>query len=180
MRMLNETVRLLSRRSFARTATGAAMLRALTATDRPERCSELRYRADAHVLLLGISLLHRAGVGGGSVLWRESDDCGATRYLEFNGYSVPARAAGLNRLGFIRETARICEGGHAEWGYFGLMTSSPEENADDAREALHSSAKEQTYSAIDGRIAADETQTIVAHFTAPGAYSGEKRSELEE
>jgi hypothetical protein len=133
MRIVNETVHLLSRRSFARLVTGAATLRALTAIERLERCSELRYRADAHVLLVGISLLHRAGVGGGNVVWRESGDCGATRYLEFNGYSVPARAAGLNRLGFIPETARICEDGHADCGYFGLMTSSGRECGGRAR-----------------------------------------------
>jgi hypothetical protein len=138
-----------------------------------------RYRADAQVLVLGVPLLRREGVGGGSVMWREFDAGGPTRLLEFNGFSTPERAAGLNRLGFIREMTRTSEGG-AESIYFGLMTASPEESAAEARKALHSGVKEQVYTVIDGRIAAGETETATAHFTAPGSLSGERRAELVE
>jgi hypothetical protein len=124
--------------------------------------------------------VHRSGVGGGSVVWSESESTGIARHLEFNGYSLPARAAGLNRLGFIRETVRASDNGGAEFEYFGLMTSSPEESADEARKALQSTAKEQTYSTIDGRIAPGRSQTLSAHFTAPANISGENRSELEQ
>jgi hypothetical protein len=136
---------------------------------------ERRYRCDAHVLLLGVPLLHRENVGGGSILWREFTASGAARLLEFNGYSSPERAAGVNRLGCIREMARL-----GECVYFGLMTSSPEETAEEARNALHSTAKEQAYSAIRGRVGAGETETTTAHFTAPAAISGARISELED
>jgi hypothetical protein len=182
----------LSRRGFARALAGAAFAplfgvaraaRLATLAWEPEQSPKLNlachYRADAHVLLLGVPLLHRQNVGGGSVLWREFGAGGATRLLEFRGYSSPERAAGLNRIGFIREMARSQDLG-AECIYFGLMTSSPEDSADDARKALHSTAKDQTYSAVDGRIAEGESETRIAHFSAPAAVSGEQSDELVE
>jgi hypothetical protein len=183
----------LSRRAFAWSLAGAALRRACMAAepDRPGRLVwsaekaprlslERRYHADAQVLLFGLPLLRRDDVGGGSVLWREYDAGGAARLLEFSGYSTPARAAGLNRLGFIREMADIAESGGPECGYFGLMTASPEESAAEARKSLNSGAKEQVYTAIEGRIAPGETATAIAHFTASAALSGENRAELVE
>ena len=78
--------RFLSRRAFARTLAGAALGRlcAAAALDRlgrlawdaetgPALTFERHYRADAQVLLFGLTLLHRENVGGGSVLLREFD-----------------------------------------------------------------------------------------------------------
>ena len=132
---------------------------------------ERRYRADAHVLLFGVPVLHRQAVGEGRVVWRESAASGTARFLEFSAFSVPARAAGVNRMGFIREIARTGQSG-GECIYFGLMTASPEESAAAAREALHTTAKEQAFTAIDGRIGAGQTETAIAHFTAPASLSG--------
>jgi len=128
-----------------------------------------RYRATAQVLILGMSLLRRENVGGGSVVWRESAGAGPrSRLLEFTGYSSPERAAGLNRVGLIREM-RLESNGTPEFFYFGFMTSSPEESAEAARKALHSSAREQSYSVIDGRVGPGMTQCVVAHFSAPAS-----------
>lgn len=181
----------LSRRAFAHCLAGAVLARASAAAASPrpgplawsvEKAPRLnferRYRADAQVLVLGLPLLRREGVGGGSVLWREFETAKATRLLEFSGFSSPERASGLNRLGFIREIERASENGGSECIYFGLMTASPEESAEEARKALHSAAKKQTYTAIEGRIAAGETETAIAHFTAPAEVSGERRAEL--
>jgi hypothetical protein len=132
------------------------------------------------VLLFGITLLRREDVGGGSVLWREYEAGGAARLLEFNGFSTPARAAGLNRLGFIREMARISGNEMPECSYFGLITASPEESAEEARKSLHSGAKEQVYTAIEARLAPGETETAIAHFMAPAVLSGANREELVE
>jgi hypothetical protein len=172
--------RLSSRRAFMGVLAGGllARVKAATQSQRTDRVLERTYRADAQILLLGITILRREGVGGGSVLWREADSGGADRLLEFTGYSTPERAAGLNRFGFIREQARPAENGCRECVYFGLMTASPEESAEEARKALHSSAKEQTYTAIDGKIRAGATETATAHFTAPATLSGEHRTEL--
>jgi hypothetical protein len=62
--------------------------------------------------------------------------------------------------------------------YFGLMTASPEETAEEARKALHSTAKEATYTAIDGRVASGAVETVVAHFTAPAHWSMGNRNDL--
>jgi hypothetical protein len=141
-----------------------------------------QYRADAQVLVLGLPFFHRQGVGGGSVVWRESTeaDGGMLRLLEFDGYSIPTRAAGLNRLGFIRELSRWTDGKSAESIYFGLMTASPEESAEQARGALHSAAKEQAYSVIDGRVVATGSEDTSAHFLAPATLSAAQRPELME
>ncbi|HJZ96449.1 MAG TPA: hypothetical protein VKE70_08070 [Candidatus Solibacter sp.] len=180
-----------SRRAFASTLAGAALAKLCRAAEPAglERLSwsadrapalnlERRYRADAQVLLLGLQLLHRENVGGGSVLWREFKDGSNTRLLEFNGFSAPERAAGLNRLGFIREMVRSAPDRGGECIYFGLMTASPEESADEARKALHSTTKEQIYSAIDGRIGSAEAETTTARFTAPAGVSGRQSAEL--
>lgn len=190
MGRFEEALRLLSRRAFARALAGGALARTCAAADAgrlawsaeaaPGRSFERRYRADAQVLLLGVPLLHREGVGGGSVLWRDIEAASVTRLIEFNGYSTPQRAAGLNRLGFIREMTRASGTASAESIYFGLMTASPEESAEEARKALHSGAKEQAYTAIEGRTAGGETATTTAHFAAPAALSGENRAELVE
>ncbi|HEV3333644.1 MAG TPA: hypothetical protein VG096_21820 [Bryobacteraceae bacterium] len=142
--------------------------------------SERRYRADAQVLLLSLPLLRREDVGRGSVAWRESTPLGGTsvRLLEFTGFSRPDRAAGLNRLGFLREISRMTGDAVTESLYFGVMTSSPEENVEEARKALHSRASEVTYTAIDGRIGPGEGQTVTAHFAAPAGWSIDNQGEL--
>jgi hypothetical protein len=150
-------------------------------TTQRDTVSQRRYRADAQVLLLGLPLLHRTAVGAGSAVWKESaTEGGKIRFLEFTGFSKPDRAAGLNRLGFIREMSRYDSRGVTESIYFGLMTSSPEESADQARQALHSHATEVTYSVVEGRIAPDSAETVGAQFTAPARMSVDNRGELVE
>jgi hypothetical protein len=141
---------------------------------------ERRYRADAQVILLGITVLHRRDVGDGSAAWRESalEDGSVVRLLEFAGRSAPERAAGLNRFGFIQELSRSGDSAYPEAIYFGLMTASPEESAAEARLALHSASKEASYSAIDGRVDAEGIETARAHFVAPARTSSADRQEL--
>jgi len=138
------------------------------------------YRANAQILVLSLPLVRWPNVGGGSALWHETDApaSGTLRLLEFTGFSRPERAAGLNRLGFIRELSRVRESGAVESLYFGLMTASPEETADEARKALHPAGKEATYTAIDGHLARGTVETVVAHFTAPTRWSMANRDEL--
>jgi hypothetical protein len=143
---------------------------------------ERRYRADAQVILLSIPVLHRNGVGDGVASWRDSlaEDGTATRLLAFTGRSAPEHAAGLNRFGFIQELSRTVDRTYAESIYFGLMTSSPEESAAEARKALHSNAKEISFSAIEGRIAPGCIETSKANFIAPGRTSAADRGVLME
>jgi hypothetical protein len=162
-------------------SSGRRFLRAaqapLTWAVRPESGvgSERWYRADAHVILLGITVFRHIDVGDGWASWREStqDDGSVLRLLEFTGRSAPERAAGLNRFGFIQELSRS-----GEAIYFGLMTSSPEESAAEAKAALRSQSKDAWYSAIDGRTYAGGIETANALFQAPARTSIEDRQQL--
>lgn len=165
-------VALLSCRRFLRGAQAP-----LTWAARPEPGvgGERAYRADAHVIVLGITVFRHLDVGDGSASWREStqEDGSVLRLLEFTGRSAPDRAAGLNRFGFIQELSRS-----GEAIYFGLMSSSPEESAAEAKAALHSKSKDAWYSAIDGRTYAGGTETANARFQAPARTSIEDRPQL--
>src|SRR5690349_13659916 len=72
---------------------------------------ERKYRVTAQVLVLGMPVFRREDVGAGNVIWRESDGSGrVSRFLEFTGHSAPERAAGLHRVGLIREIRRDANG----------------------------------------------------------------------
>lgn len=148
--------------------------------DDPAGAFRRRYRADAQILLFGLSMLRRKDVGDGKVIWRDSiaEDGAAERFLAFMGRSTPERAAGLNRFGFIQELSR--HGGRSipEAHYFGVMTASNEESADEARKALQSDAKEVWFSAVEGRISTTSTDTVGARFLAPAGTSSADRPQL--
>jgi hypothetical protein len=77
---------------------------------------EKRYRIDATIVVFGIPVYTRTGVGGGFARVEERD---GERRLQFAAGSWPAQARGLNRLGFVEE--RASETGSS---YFGFMTAS--------------------------------------------------------
>ena len=141
-----------------------------------------RYRADAQILMLSVPVLHCKGVGDGSALWSDSVASNGTteRFLEFTGRSAPEHAAGLNRFGFIQELSRTADRERLESHYFGLMTSSPEESAAEARKALYTDAKEAWFSAIEGHITERSIETVSARFLAPTRTSAAERSQLME
>ena len=190
---LDHGLHALTRRVWAKMAVAALLPAALRSAEsrreltwdgpfHPNLNQEKRYRVDAQILLFSISLLRRAGVGAGNIAWREgvAGLVGPIRLLEFAAWSIPGRAAGLNRLGFIHERIRLADTGMAEAIYFGLMTVSGEESAAEARKALHSSAKETLYAAVDAHVDAQSMDTALAHFPAPAAMTVNHRGELEE
>ena len=169
----------MTRRALARLLGWALLPPAMRCGSSGDLSRERRYRADAQVLVLSLPILRRSGVGGGSVVWREwREPAGPIRLLEFTGYSNPERAAGLNRLGLIRETSRGERNAIRESSYFGVMTASPEESAAEAHKALQSTATEAAYTAIRGRIAGGQVETATAHFTGPARLSPDRRNEL--
>jgi hypothetical protein len=181
----------ITRRDWARILAGAALDATLSrsrvfagplswgAQPPADRGHERRYRADAQVLLLSVPLLRRKGVGDGSASWREScENSIVVRMLEFTGRSLPDRAAGLNRFGFIQELSRRAEPEPQEAIYFGLMTSSPEENVEQARKALHQNAAEVGYAVIEGHLGDWSVETVSTHFSAPAHLSSVDRGEL--
>jgi hypothetical protein len=169
----------MTRRALAKLLGWALLPPAMRRGNAGDFSRERRYRADAQILVLSLPILRRSGVGGGSVVWREwREPAGPIRLLEFTGYSNPERAAGLNRLGLIRETSRGERNAIRESSYFGVMTASPEESAAEAHKALQSTATEAAYTAIRGRIAGGQVETATAHFTGPARLSPDRRNEL--
>lgn len=187
-------VKQFSRRAFGRLWAGSALCIGAARTGlaavegrleleqqpRADLSVERHYRADAQVIILSMPLLHLTSVGGGSVRWREWAEAngGSQRLIEFLGFSAPERAAGLNRLGFIRELTRTAPGGIRDAINFGLMTASNEESAEEAWKALYSKATESAYTVIEGRIAGDASTSALAHFMGPSSISAERRGEL--
>ncbi|MGO9231002.1 MAG: hypothetical protein ACLQKA_17575 [Bryobacteraceae bacterium] len=190
--LANDGARRITRREWARLTAGAALLAAARTRaratalswDTPTRSipgTERKYRVDAQVVLFSVPLLRRSGVGAGTVAWWESSEAdGTTRVLDFAAYSFPQHAAGLNRLGFIQERIRLAEAGMVEAIYFGLMTASAEESADEARKALHPTDSQVAYTAVEARVESHSMQTATANFMAPSSLSAAHHAQLEQ
>jgi hypothetical protein len=123
-----------------------------------------RYRADAVILLLGIPLYKRAGVGSGQVAVEETGEgAQARRTLFFAAGSDPKRAHGLARLGWMRE---VIHGPEIE--YFGVLTSSPEESLDSARKSVAAPPGGQSvFAAVTGRHTAGHSRSALTKFDYP-------------
>jgi hypothetical protein len=149
-----------------RMASAAQTLAGSGETSAPPPRQYRRYRADAVILFLGISIFRRSGVGGGEASVEEtSDGAGDLRTLFFAAGSDPARAHGLNRLGWIRETIREAHSVPSEVQYFGVMSASPEESLEHARKAIATpAAGHSTYSAVSGRHTSGASRSAITHF----------------
>ena len=137
-----------------------------SAVGTPVRSKVRRYRADAIILLFGIALYRRAGVGGAQASVEESGE-GASmrRTLFFAGGSDPKRAHGLNRLGWMREVVLGSGSAAAEADYFGVLSSSPEESLDHVRKTIAAPQSGRSlYSVAKGRNTAGHSRSAVAHF----------------
>jgi hypothetical protein len=130
------------------------------------RSNSRTYRADAVILLLGITIFRRAGVGGGQASLEETGAGDALRRtLFFAGGSDPKRAHGLNRLGWIRETVAGPANAPSAVDYFGVMTSSPEESIEHARKAVEAPPSGRSvFSAVSGRHTAGHSRSAITHF----------------
>ena len=146
------------------------------------RTTVRRYRADAVILLLGIPIFKRAGVGGGQVSVEETGE-GAQmrRTLFFAGGSDPQRAHGFNRLGWIREVALGPGPVPPEAGYFGVLTASPEESLEHARKSMAAPPSGRSfYSAVNGRHTAGHSRSAVTHFEFTSAANWSDRGLIDE
>ena len=114
----------------------------------PEKITERAYRVDATVLLLSVPILRRNGVGDARVALRQSPGTGENGSgnrlaLEFAAASDPARAHGLDRMGWIREVVLERDGAAQRAGVLGIMSDSPEQTAEEAREIGRASCRER-------------------------------------
>jgi len=132
------------------------------------------YRADAVILLVGIPVFSRAGVGSGYAEARtETNDDGVLQFLRFAGCSWPERAHGLDRAGYIEESVRLRQGSLASARYFGVMSSSAEQTAEQAGRALSADGPLQGFSAIQGASLPGVRESASAAFKYPRG-SGER------
>jgi hypothetical protein len=130
------------------------------------RSTSRTYRADAIILLLGIPIYRRAGVGGGQASFEETGE-GASlrRTLFFAGGSDPKRSLGLRRVGWMQEVVLGPASAPSEAAYFGVLTSSPEESLEHARKSVAASPSgSSTFSAVNGRNTAGHSRSSLTHF----------------
>jgi hypothetical protein len=132
----------------------------------PSRVTSRTYRADAVILLLGISIYKRAGVGGGRASLEETGEGPSLRRtLFFAGGSDPKQAHGVRRLGWIQEVLLGPVSTPSEASYFGVLTSSPEESLDHARKSVATpSSGLSLFSAVNGCNTPGHSRSAVTHF----------------
>lgn len=139
----------------------SALLPRLAAQPRPPASEpEIRnYTATAVVGFLGITLVTRHRAAGGFARVVEQD--GET-VIEFGAGSFPERCAGINRMGYIRES--IADHGLRR-RTFGFMTVSREESLQQARKALQKTGPEQPFVILDSTGDASGCESRVASLT---------------
>ena len=125
------------------------------------------YRAGAVITVFGINVFSRGDVGGGFARITETPaEPGPNVRLLFVGGSLPERAHGLNRMGYIEESVSPGERGRAE--YLGFMTASGEESLADAKKALHGPGGGQVeFVASRGEIDQTSARNTVRHLPLP-------------
>lgn len=140
-------------------------------TEVPSRGSFVRvYRVDAVILLLGLPIYRRAGVGAGKASLEETG-AGADlrRTLFFAGGSDPNRARGLSRLGWMREVAAGPAAAPSDISYFGVLTSSPEESLENARKSSDPPAGRSVFDAVSGRNTTGRSRSAITQFDFPSS-----------
>lgn len=132
----------------------------------PERAKARRYRADAAILFLGMTVFRRSAVGDGEASVEDSGEGQSLRRtLFFAAGSDPKRARGLSRLGWMRETVWGPEAAPARIGYSGVLSSSPEENLERARQSVAvPNSGRNTFGAVMGTNSAGRSRSATAHF----------------
>jgi hypothetical protein len=126
------------------------------------------YQATATILVLGMPIFRRKGVGSGCACVETGASGNQTvTALQFAAGSFPERARGLNRLGLMRE-AVVEQNAHlVKTSYAGFMTSSPEKSLDQGRQAL-SAADEIPCTLGSGESGQGRSELSVRRFTLPG------------
>jgi hypothetical protein len=155
----------------AETADGPLEVDRLWESGSPEKINARTFRVDATILLLSVPVFRCNGVGSARVALRQLGGAETQKMaLEFAAASDPARAHGLDRLGWIREVVAFKDGAASRAGVLGIMTASQEQTPEEARAALRSDSGAENLVAIDSvHSAAGEprARTRVMRFEAP-------------
>jgi|SRR5579871_4317324 len=132
----------------------------------PQRAKARKYRADAEILFLGMTVYRRSAVGDGEASVEDSGEGQSLRRtLFFAAGSDPKRARGLSRLGWMRETVWGPGAAPARISYSGVLSSSPEESLEHARQSVTApSSGRVTFGAVMGNNSAGQSRSATAHF----------------
>jgi len=138
-----------------------------------------RYQATAYISLLSVTIFSRSNVGFGYA--KADEEVFPHRRnisLQFVSGSLPERAHGLNRFGFIqeniRERDRIC----AEADYFGLITASGEESLSQAKAALDAKSEKTAFVAAQASINPETARYSIRHLDLSSSYRGANAEQL--
>ena len=143
-----------------------------------------RYLVSATIQLLGVPVVSRSFVGEGYARFDESIVAGKRRIrLEFAAGSLPERAHGFNKLGFLCESVveTQLDGQpveRAESEYFGFMTTSQEKSVEEARASLRTSEEMLTYTIGCGHATPQGVLTRTFRIQLPSHYSWRDRSTI--
>ena len=139
---------------------------------RPNRSHVARYQIDATVLfaVFSIPIAHRDDVGFASAAVEEfQNGPRQVRTFELFSTSVPERARGLNRTGFIREVVSMSRGCIRWTAHFGALSSNPETSRQEV--ALDSDESLQSYTVLDGFTNRSHSSNTDAHVVLQGSWS---------
>jgi hypothetical protein len=137
------------------------------------------YRAHATILLLSFPVFTRRDVGSGyAAVEQSSSSAQSTTTLQFAGGSNPQRAQGINRIGLIQESITTEGGKLAEIEYFGVMSSSTEENYDQARTALKKAGGAGHYTAAQARITQAHSSSSLHRLVFDQPFDWNRRNEF--
>ncbi len=131
------------------------------------------YVASATVTLLSFPIVSRSGVGSGyTVIEQSAGDTGKITSIQFGAGSWPENARGLNRLGYIQESILESSAGQgAECAYLAFMTSSKENNIDQAKKALETPVGDVPYSAAQGYSGHGRVSSRVDQLSFPSRFT---------
>ena len=132
----------------------------------PEPAKARKYRADAAILFLGMTIYRRSAVGDGEAAVEETGEgANLRRTLFFAAGSDPKRARGLSRLGWMRENVWGPEAAPSQIGYSGVLSASPEESLEHARQSVATpNSGRGIFAAVMGRNSAGRSRSATAHF----------------
>jgi hypothetical protein len=138
------------------------------------------YAAAAYVSFLSVTIFSRDSVGFGTAsAFEEASPAERVLSLQFLSGSIPSRAHGLNRFGFIQEIIRERDSKFAQADYFGLITASGEESLAQAKAALDTTAGDKTqFVAAQATIDPSTVRYAVRHMSLPSSYRGSNAEQL--
>lgn len=141
---------------------------------------QCRYRATAYITFLTIPILSRSKVGFG---FADADEHAgsATQQitLRFLSGSIPERAHGLNRFGFIQENIEQKNQAMISADYFGLITANKEESFNEGKAAFDSAPKgEVPVTAVRAFMNQERTSYTTRQMLVPSSYGAASADEF--